>query len=234
VLTARARELKFALALKPGDKICTAYKQTGMINGAPNWGIDEVYYGSVAEWIFQERKGDRKFKNFELLLRSDEMKGRKNDYVLIGDTGEKDEEAGERIAKAYPNRVKAVFLHAVSSDNRGGNFVLPPDRVYNGVPFYYFRTYVGAAKKALNKRLISASGAGRIVDQARSEFNARADRLKRASSLREKPIVEEKLIKSQLKELEQDIERINEFMLKRNVGVDVERMFDILSSWSSK
>jgi hypothetical protein len=70
VLTARARELKLFLALKPTTKLCVAYNdaakrlhaESGV--GAPGWGIDcenTVLYGSVAEWILQFRKGWRKY-----------------------------------------------------------------------------------------------------------------------------------------------------------------------------
>jgi hypothetical protein len=38
VLTARAKEFKFALALKPGDKICSAYNAVGKSNGFGEWG----------------------------------------------------------------------------------------------------------------------------------------------------------------------------------------------------
>ena len=75
-------------------------------------------------------------------------------YILIGDTGEKDEEAGERIAEKYPNRLRAVFLHCVSgSEDRSKMPKMPSDRVVNGVPVYYFRTYVGAAYKAYTAKL---------------------------------------------------------------------------------
>ena len=46
VLTARAREFKFALALKPTDKICSGFRKAGERNGVKNWGIGDVYYGS--------------------------------------------------------------------------------------------------------------------------------------------------------------------------------------------
>jgi len=52
VLTARAKEFLFALALKPADKLCSAFRNIGEANGYPTWGIalEHVYYGSVAEW----------------------------------------------------------------------------------------------------------------------------------------------------------------------------------------
>ncbi len=103
VLTARAKEFKFALALKPrftsltyslthsltylltyslthltslthsltyllthsltylfiynSDKICAGMRRTGEKGGVRNWGIGDVYYGSVVEWVIQSRKG---------------------------------------------------------------------------------------------------------------------------------------------------------------------------------
>jgi len=48
------------------------------------------------ERVLQERKGLRKFQNFEIMLKNDAANN--NDvapeYIWVGDTGEKDEEAG--------------------------------------------------------------------------------------------------------------------------------------------
>jgi hypothetical protein len=63
----------------------------------------------VVEWIFQNRKGLRKFKNFEMLLGNDARTSLVNDYVLIGDTGERDEDAGERIASRYPSHIRVMI-----------------------------------------------------------------------------------------------------------------------------
>lgn len=50
VLTARAKEFKFALELKQTDKVCSAFRSVGENHGLQNWGIGQVYYGSVKEW----------------------------------------------------------------------------------------------------------------------------------------------------------------------------------------
>jgi hypothetical protein len=175
VLTARAREFLFALALKPADKLCSAFRRVGVENGILDWGIgveSDVYYGSVVEWILQNRKGIRKFINFETMLQNDALLGRKENYVLIGDTGEKDEEAGERIARMYPKRIKAIFLHTVSSNRDRSKLVLPKDRMINGVPILYFRTYVGAAMKAKALGLIGQDSVKRIVTQSRKDLSS--------------------------------------------------------------
>jgi len=174
VLTARAKEFKFALALKPKDKLCSAFREAGERNGVRNWGIGPVYYGSVAEWILQNRKGIRKFANFERLLIEDGLcaaPGQKKKYILVGDTGEKDEEAGERIiAKHGSKTISAVFLHVVSKEKDRSRVVVPKDRVLNGVPIYYFRTYVGAAAKAMQNNLITQDGLERVIKAARSDL----------------------------------------------------------------
>lgn len=170
VLTARAREFKFALALKASSKLNKKYRKVGELNGFPSWGIGEVYYGSVREWIFQGLKGVRKFRNFEIMMNVDEQTqqpvGR---YIIIGDTGEKDEEAGNRIATKYPEKVQAIFLHCVyPGDDRGSSSAveLPKDRKVNSVPVYYFKTYVGAAYKAYQSKLICKEGMKRVAEQA--------------------------------------------------------------------
>lgn len=185
VLTARAREFKFALALKASHKVAKAFANIGSVNGMPGWGIGDVYYGSVAEWIFQKRKGLRKFANFELMLQSDDKQGskhvsdnqrsdkKKRQYVMVGDTGEKDEEAAERIAISYPDRLRAVFLHqvyTVPTISSSPPLVTRPDRKVNGVPFYYFRTYVGAAAKAQRAGIINNEAVQRVTDQALADL----------------------------------------------------------------
>ena len=113
VLTARARELKVFLALKPGTGLVLKYAEAAERlfrdhgKGDASWGIDTektVLYGSVIEWILQFRKGWRKFDNFQRLRALNDERVR---YVLIGDTGEYDEECGERMVAACPACVHA-------------------------------------------------------------------------------------------------------------------------------
>ena len=71
ILTARAEEFKMALELKDSSSLAMAFQETGERAGVKHWGLGPVLYGSVAEWIIQERKGLRKFSNFEKLLQQD-------------------------------------------------------------------------------------------------------------------------------------------------------------------
>jgi hypothetical protein len=201
VLTARAKELKFAMALKPTSKVCHAFHQRGTAHGLPSWGVGDVQYGSLAEWILSHRRGWRKAKNFGQMVRADERVGDSRKYVFIGDTGDRDEDAAERMAKAFPNKLRAVFLHtvfpvgvdgsaavsklrsrsarhtasvsvtsAVKSLPREQRGIVRADRTVNGVPIYYFRTYIGAAVKAYKANLIDLAAVKRVAVQAAADM----------------------------------------------------------------
>lgn len=113
--------------------------------------------------------------------------GRRVDRLLYrrtGDTGEKDEEAAERIASAYPQKVRAVFLHTVYKE-KGGIAATPPayeDRKVAGVPVLYFRTYVGAAVKAYRMNLIDKAALRRVAASAVEELKAQHSQLESHSS----------------------------------------------------
>lgn len=168
VLTARAIELKAALELKEDSKLAKEFRKTGE-NHSPsieNWGLGPVLYGSVAEWVIQDRKGLRKFNNFERLIEQDPT-GLIMQYVYVGDTGELDQEAGETMLREYPEVVKAVFLHVVSDRPYPR---IPPPKLINGRPVVFFRTYVGAAAKACQLGLIDESGMMRVVCAAQESL----------------------------------------------------------------
>lgn len=159
VLTARAEEFKVALELKDGSKIGRAFLETGEEAGYSGWGLGPVLYGSVAEWVVQNRKGLRKFNNFERLFEQDPT-GTIMNYVYVGDTGEYDQEAGETMLREYPQVVKAVFLHVVSETS---NPVIPPPKLLGGRPVIFFRTYVGAAANCVRLGLMSVDGLKRVI-----------------------------------------------------------------------
>jgi hypothetical protein len=123
----------------------------------------------VSEWIIQDRKGLRKFNNFERLIEQDPT-GQILQYVYVGDTGELDQEAGETMLREYPEVVKAVFLHVVSSDPPSSyppsGIAIPPPKLINGRPLVFFRTYVGAAARATQLGLMEDDGLMRVVEEA--------------------------------------------------------------------
>jgi hypothetical protein len=167
ILTARAEEFKAALELKEDSKVAVALRGAGESMGVRNWGLGPVLYGSVAEWIVQNKKGLRKFTNFERLLEQDPT-GTILQFIYVGDTGELDQEAGETMLREYPEVVKAVFLHKVSSER--GPVIVPPPRIINGRPIVFFRTYVGAATSAMQLGFMGIDGLQRVIDSARAKL----------------------------------------------------------------
>ena len=168
ILTARAEEFKVALELKETSKLAVAFSRAGEAAGVSNWGLGPVLYGSVAEWIVQDRKGHRKFNNFERLLQQDPS-GTVLQYVYVGDTGELDQEAGETMLREYPQVVKAVFLHVVS-DIEDADVYIPPPKIINGRPIIFFRTYVGAAVAAVELGFMSLDGLESVMNAARESL----------------------------------------------------------------
>jgi len=169
ILTARAKEFKAALKLKDDSPIAVKFRTAGEKAGVLGWGIGPVLYGSVAEWIVQDRKGLRKFTNFELLIRQDPT-GTIMRYVYLGDTGELDQEAGETMLREYPEVVKAVFLHYVT-DVPGPVESTPPTRWINGRPIVFFRTYVGAAVAAVQLGYMSLNGLDKVAKAAQEQLS---------------------------------------------------------------
>jgi len=167
VLTARAEEFKVALELKDSSKLAVAFRTTGEEMGIDNWGLGPVLYGSVAEWIVQDRKGLRKFSNFERLIDQDPT-GSVMEYIYVGDTGELDQEAGETMLREYPQVVKAVFLHVVSETPFP---TIPSCKLINGRPVVFFRTYVGAAVQACKLGLLGESAMMRVVSAAQQSLD---------------------------------------------------------------
>lgn len=145
----------------------------GLKYGSPTWGIghNDVFYGSVLEWILQYRKGMRKSFNFDILLSNDRLRADNSlhplKYIFIGDTGDRDEDAAIRMIDNHgSNILQAIFLHVVSNNPLGIQSPLPSDRVYHEVPIYYFRTYVHAGWKAYQHGLITREALQCIIDES--------------------------------------------------------------------
>lgn len=173
MLTARARELLFALEIDDSHPISKEFRRCGERNGLSSWGRGPVLYGSIKEWICTSRKSGRKARNFAKLVGDDEvggvggLTGVEGGYVFVGDTGEGDTRAGEMMSMAYPERMRAVFLHVVSDSPVQDAVRIPADRLVNGVPVVYFRTYVGAAVKAVELGLMDRTGLSNVIAAAK-------------------------------------------------------------------
>eukprot|EP00537_Pseudo-nitzschia_pungens_P008341 CAMPEP_0172368468 /NCGR_PEP_ID=MMETSP1060-20121228/27329_1 /TAXON_ID=37318 /ORGANISM="Pseudo-nitzschia pungens, Strain cf. cingulata" /LENGTH=335 /DNA_ID=CAMNT_0013093071 /DNA_START=126 /DNA_END=1133 /DNA_ORIENTATION=+ len=169
ILTARAEEFKAALEIKDESKLAVALRSAGEKAGVEGWGVGPVLYGSVAEWIVQDRKGLRKFTNFERLMQQDPT-GMIFQYVYVGDVGELDQEAGETMLREYPEIVKGVFLHVVT-DEAGVSPIVPPPKFINGRPLVFFRTYVGAAVDAVRLGMMGLDGLTSVIQAAKEKLS---------------------------------------------------------------
>lgn len=132
----------------------------------------------MVEWILQYRKGLRKSLNFDILLSNDRRRVEERTplsqlkYIFIGDTGDRDEDAAIRMIDNHGSTVlQAIFLHLVSSNPYGVQAPLPADRVYQGVPIYYFRTYVHAGWKAYQHDLITREALQCIINESLQDLD---------------------------------------------------------------
>ncbi|KAF8820694.1 hypothetical protein IE077_002914 [Cardiosporidium cionae] len=170
VLTARIPQVPVRFDSSINQKLISTAERSGI----KNWGIDcdrKVMYSTLNEWFFQETKAARKYDNFLTIYRQMSKIHNNMLYIWIGDTGEMDEEVGEMMANTFPENMNAVFLHYVSEKYQP-NAKLPLDRAVNGVPFVYFRTYVDAARKACESKLLSELNATRVIVQAIRDLDA--------------------------------------------------------------
>ncbi len=215
ILTARAYELKAFLEIKETNPLAVLFRQTARqyYNITNDWGFAPILYGSIVEWIVQDRKGLRKFHNFEQLLSIQQQQNKTSslpkivlNYVYVGDTGEYDEEAGMAMLQYYPEHVPAVFLHVVTDNEtaiRTNTVPIPSTKYIHGRPILYFRTYVGAAVAAYEHGLISRYGLQYMVDEVSSLLRSTNQSTTRAT----------KFTKDQQIDLEHDLHRANQLLI---------------------
>eukprot|EP00918_Siedleckia_nematoides_P072352 GHVU01157982.1.p2 GENE.GHVU01157982.1~~GHVU01157982.1.p2 ORF type:complete len:292 (+),score=30.73 GHVU01157982.1:1911-2786(+) len=151
------------LAFRPEAMVCKRLRMAATSVGFPEWTMDtehKAFYGQVSGWISRHKAGLRKVEGFkELLSRSH----RDSRFVWVGDTGEYDPYVGKQMTSICPDRMAAVFLHDV--------LPLRHQDWHNcGVPVLHFRTYVGAASKALLHGLIPKEGLLRVMKAALTEL----------------------------------------------------------------
>jgi len=115
--------------------------------------------------VFQDFKGWRKFLNFQILVE----RFPESSFVFVGDTGELDGQAGELMCYKYPELMACVLLHVVGSDK------VPSSYEVNGVPFRFFRTYVGAASICHDLALLEKDAVDRVCERALMESSVYDD-----------------------------------------------------------
>ncbi|BAM41068.1 conserved hypothetical protein [Theileria orientalis strain Shintoku] len=141
--------------------------------GVLNWGIDcnnKILYSTLREWVFNEARGEKKFVNFRKLLKFVSNENANARYIWIGDTGDRDLEAGEMMIKYFPGKIRAVFMHCVSNADGLANG-MPNDYYLKSVPVLFFKTYVGAAKKAVEHGLLNHNALSRVLVRAVLDLN---------------------------------------------------------------
>lgn len=121
----------------------TRFKQVAERRGFKNWGIDcqnKILYSTFKEWVWYDTRGEKKFVNFKQLHKYVSDQNQDVRYIWIGDTGDKDLEAGEMMIKHFPGRIRAVFMHYVNHSSHG-NFSksIPNDYYLKSVPVLFFR-----------------------------------------------------------------------------------------------
>ncbi|ORM41228.1 uncharacterized protein BXIN_0869 [Babesia sp. Xinjiang] len=142
--------------------------------GVLNWGIDcdnKILYSTIKEWVFNETRGEKKFVNFRKLLKYVCNENSNARFIWIGDTGDKDLEAGEMMIKFFPGKIRAVFMHCVNPEEGMDGQGMPNDYYLKSVPILFFRTYVGAAKKAVEHGLLNHNALSRVLVRAVLDLN---------------------------------------------------------------
>jgi hypothetical protein len=194
--------LKVFLEMKADHPLSVLFRNVAaQLNITNDWGFGPILYGSIVEWILQDRKGIRKFHNFEQLLslvphqlpsqiedKSSHHPSIIMNYIYVGDIGEYDDEAGRAMLQHYPQCVRAVFLHVVYRGKQPPPpSPLPPsnpmqnDDPYkvtdyiHGRPIIYFRTYVGAALSAVQQNLVSRYGLELVIKAVRQWMKINAN-----------------------------------------------------------
>ncbi|KAK2196116.1 hypothetical protein BdWA1_002716 [Babesia duncani] len=167
VLTTRIPQVPIA----PDSILNRRLREVAEKRGVLNWGIDcenKIFYSTLKEWVFNETRGEKKFVNFRKLHRIVTNENANARYIWIGDTGDKDLEAGEMMINYFPGKIRAVFMHCVTPH---AMHEMPNDYYLKSVPVLFFKTYVGAAKKALEHGLLNHNALSRILVRAVLDLN---------------------------------------------------------------
>ncbi|GIX65159.1 uncharacterized protein BcabD6B2_45940 [Babesia caballi] len=142
--------------------------------GVLNWGIDcdhKIQYSTIKEWVFNETRGEKKFVNFRKLHKHVCKENSNARFIWIGDTGDRDLEAGEMMINFFPGKIRAVFMHCVTPEEAPEGHRMPNDYYLKSVPVLFFRTYVGAAKKAVEHGLLNHNALSRVLVRAVLDLN---------------------------------------------------------------
>lgn len=104
-------------------------RQVAEKRGVFNWGIDcdnKIFYSTLKEWVFNEARGKKKFVNFRKLHKIVVEENCNARYIWIGDTGDRDLEAGEMMINDFPGyfTVQLFFIYIYFRQNTSSIYAL--------------------------------------------------------------------------------------------------------------
>jgi len=121
-------------------------------------------------------------------------------FVFIGDNGQGDVSAAEKMIQSHKDRIEAVFIHKVQDLTKTPGFKDGSIQLWEDLGIVFFETYVGAALEACKRKLLRPSGLQMVANKAVQEFT----KLKFHNE-------EQRFLR--LQELNRDIEECNEFLI---------------------
>lgn len=91
-------------------------------------------------------------------------------FILIGDSGQKDPEIYEQVAKDFPGRIKVIYIRDVSKNKRDQQIERLSNHLEeNGIEMVYVSSTTEAAQHALNNGFIHADNIGSVLGEAEKD-----------------------------------------------------------------
>jgi uncharacterized protein DUF2183 len=149
------------LTARPWDPVGIFENQTHQM--LRDHGVPEatVITGDVLHLIGNQNIADKKVENFNEYKQQYPEYG----YVFMGDSGQGDVMAAQKMLATDPKALAGAFIHDVVNTPEAKR------EEYRKQGIVFFDSYVGAAAEAFDKGLIQREGMARIAQSAISEFN---------------------------------------------------------------
>ena len=126
----------------------------------------QVMLGDISGLLGNKRIAQKKFTNFcEFKLLYPEY-----NFVLVGDTGQGDALLGKLIFQHFPDQLKGVFLHNISTNEKTGDGG-EKSTYTRDMNFHFFKTYIGSATSAYKHHLIDGHGLVLTASATLEEFS---------------------------------------------------------------
>ena len=98
------------------DQLYTLTQEFIYANNFPDGSFHMRHFGWAAASLFEFLHSDATFTHKIKHLRFF-LSNTIRDYVLVGDSGEKDPEIYGTIAREYPQRIRAIFIRAIKNED---------------------------------------------------------------------------------------------------------------------